>query len=100
MEDQSNSQHSHSMQASGALAFRIGSPRAPYKVVLAGVAGVGKTSLLHRIRFGRFLSCGHRNSIVGTDGIATDRHTVRRKLEGDTIAVSVDYNCGLWSVVI
>lgn len=87
MDDQS-SQHFRSLQASVSTSvFRIGSTRAPYKIALAGVAGVGKTSLLHRIRFGRFNDCKHRNSIVDADGIATDRHTVRRTVEGNTIVV-------------
>lgn len=86
--DPTSSQRSRSVRASTSTSgFRIGSPRAPYKIVLAGVVGVGKTSLLHRIRTGRFLSSTPRNSIVGADGIATDRLTIKRTIGSDTIVV-------------
>lgn len=78
-------------RANTSEAFRIGSSGAPYKIVLAGIAGVGKTSLLERVRSGRFLDKDPWEiSTIGRSG--TDRHTIKTTVDVDTITVCSSTN--------
>lgn len=73
-------------RASTSGAFRIGSSSAPYKIVLTGVVGVGKSSLLERFRSGKFVDKDPRqHSSIGSP--CTDRHTVKRTVDANTITV-------------
>lgn len=84
---------SHRVRSSVSGGFRISSilvaPSSPYKIVLAGIAGVGKSSLVHRIRAGEFIDKppGHVSSVRSPGSCRADWYTLTRNVEGDTLKV-------------
>lgn len=74
-------------RASSGAAFRIEASTAPFKLVLSGVVGVGKTSLLERFRSNKFNAVTHQSG-YSCSTATSDKYTLKRTINEDRFIVS------------